>query len=133
MKFKIKSQFINGEKWIKFDKAYDEKRYFYGNIIMLILGILIILFMGWLSYYVLTHVDELKENPLVYGLSKLNMETYCTCTILEGNYAGFWVNATHIGVLEQYKGIDPRFLDFDPDMLKNLNLSNGNEGVSING
>jgi hypothetical protein len=133
MKFKIKSQIIDGEKWIKFDKAYDEKRYFYGNLIMLSLSILVILFMVWLTYYTLTHVDELTKNPLVYGLAQLDVETYCTCTVLEGNYADFWVNSTHIGVLEQYRGIDQRFLNFSPNMLEILEIntnSNGNQGVS---
>lgn len=128
MKFKIQSKIIDGEKWIKFDKNYDEKRYFYGNIIMLVFSVLTIIFVICGAYYTLNHINELTENPLVYGLSQLDVEVYCTCNALNGHYAGFWVNSTNIGVIRQYGSIDPRFLNFSPNMLDILKINESSIG-----
>ena len=96
MKFKAQTKMVDGEKWIKFDSKFEERRYFHGNLIMLVLGLLVIVFMIILGFVLATHLTELKENPLVYGLSKLDVETFCSCRTEQG-FKDFWVNSTNWG------------------------------------
>jgi len=119
MKFKVEKKEIEGETWYKFNKEYERIRYYRGNLIMAILGILTILFMIFLTYYVLTNVNELTENPLVYGLSKLDVETICQCNILDEQYIDFWVNSTHISLYEE---TTPLLQDYSTELFKNITI-----------
>ena len=102
-KFKAQVKEIDGEKWIKFDSKFEEKRYFYGNIIMAICGIALMIFMFGLGYVLFTHLDEITDNPFVYGLSKIaegGVEGYCSCTFIGEagvKYKPFWANSTSWG------------------------------------
>ena len=54
---------IDGEKWFKFNKKYDEVRYFHGNILTIILIAVLIILGILLFYYVGLNINVLKSNP----------------------------------------------------------------------
>jgi hypothetical protein len=54
---------INGKKWFKFNSNYDKIRYFYGNLLTLVLIIVMIVLGAVIFYYVGTNLNLLKSNP----------------------------------------------------------------------
>jgi hypothetical protein len=54
---------IDGERWFKFNSNYDKLRYFYGNILTLILVIVLIVLGILIFYYVGHNLALLKSNP----------------------------------------------------------------------
>jgi len=62
-KIKIQTKVIEGEEYFKFDNKYEEFRYFYGNLLTLILIIVLIVLGVVLLTVVFKHIDLLKTNP----------------------------------------------------------------------
>ena len=69
MKFKAQFKEIDGEKWFKFDNEFERIRYYHGNVIVICLAICMLISMVILFSYIFNHVEEIKKNPFVYGLS----------------------------------------------------------------
>lgn len=63
---KVKSKEIDGETWFKFDNKYDKARYFYSNILTVVLIILMIALgigMFYFFYSNWEYIKLLKINP----------------------------------------------------------------------
>lgn len=60
---KIQEQYIDGERWVKFNSEWDRRRYYWGIIINIILIIFVvgisIYFMFWMTNY----GELLRTNP----------------------------------------------------------------------
>ena len=76
---KVKEKNIDGETWIKFNSEFDRKRYFYGNLLTVVLIIVMLILGGLLFTYMFFNVNELKANPFVYGANQMKGEVYCNC------------------------------------------------------
>jgi len=78
-KIKIQTKVIDGEEYFKFDSKYEEFRYFYGNLLTLILIIVLVVLGIVLLTVVFKHIELLKTNPCELCQ---NLGNYCVSKII---------------------------------------------------
>ena len=60
---KLEWKEIDGKKWFKFNKKFNEKKYQYGNLLTLIFILVLIALGGILYPIIMNHLDLLQTNP----------------------------------------------------------------------
>lgn len=55
------------------------------DIIYLSIIIIVIVFMLFVAYYMITNKEAFLDNPFVYGASKMDGDVYCSCNQIIGD------------------------------------------------
>ena len=79
MPIKVESKEIDGETWFKFNDKFDQTKYFYGNILTVLLIIVLVTLGSTLFYYMYSNVQELKGNPFIYAANRIRGDVSCSC------------------------------------------------------
>ena len=78
---------IEGVKYFKLNGKFENFKYKFHTIIIIILFISVILFMLFTMIFIYRNADAFYQNPFVYGASKLNAT--CTCITGDGSWFSF--------------------------------------------
>ncbi len=62
-KIPIVSREIDGEEWFKFNKDFEKLRYFYGNLISILLIVVLIVIAIVMFLKVFPYINLLRNNP----------------------------------------------------------------------
>ena len=54
---------INGERWFRFNNEFERIKYFYGNLITVLLILVLVVIATVMFLKVFPHIDMLKTNP----------------------------------------------------------------------
>jgi len=60
---RIISREIDGEEWFKFNKDYEKVRYFYGNLITMLLILVLVVIATIMFLKIFPYINLLKTNP----------------------------------------------------------------------
>ena len=62
-KIAIISRLIDGEEWFKFNKDFEKVRYFYGNLITMLLIVVLVVLATVMFLKVFPYINLLRTNP----------------------------------------------------------------------
>lgn len=78
---------IEGIKYFKFNSKFEEFKYKFHTVIMIVLFLLVICFMMFTMIFIYRNAEAFYQNPFVFGASKMNAT--CECMTGEGIWFGF--------------------------------------------
>lgn len=88
------------------------------RILVFLLLIVNLIFMAWLTFYVINYYHELSSDPLSYNAEKYGLKL-CSCSLFSGNSTLYFNSSSVWRVLKRTDDITP-FIEYDFNLSKYL-------------